>query len=467
MVERWSSVENKTSNADAIADVGFDVCVVGAGTAGTVAALSAAAKGAKVALIDSKPRALIGRKVCGDTLSVAIVDRVRERLGVQLVAESLERRLTGVEIFVHGIDYSIVGDVDFFSVDRHKFGQELVEASQNAGVEIFDNCRFSEPIVTNGTVSGVRAYQNGLGPFEFHSAVTIDATGFPGVLTRSVLRHNESIPVDDMWTCYREIRQLTKETDTFSYMTYYFDQSRAPGGIMWTFPRSETKVNTGVCLPPLAPIKPKDSFSQFVKNTAYFDNSITLESAGAPEPVRRPLDTMVGPGMMAVGDAACQASPINGGGIDFSIYAADIAGTVAAEAASKGDASLAGLWSYNTEFMSTLGKEIALHDVFRHFLCGLTNAEFATILRRGLLNEHEFLHLVVGGMYSVSLISKLARAILYLSEIPLYSRAVKTMWIARQIFNLYKNFPNPKDFERWRLTVSSLFDKLPRIVASR
>ncbi len=46
----------------------YDVIVVGAGTAGCLAAKTVAEKGLNVALIEKKPQTEIGEKICGDAL---------------------------------------------------------------------------------------------------------------------------------------------------------------------------------------------------------------------------------------------------------------------------------------------------------------------------------------------------------------------------------------------------------------
>ena len=46
----------------------YDAIVVGAGTAGCLAAKTVAEKGLKVCLLEKKPRDEIGEKICGDAL---------------------------------------------------------------------------------------------------------------------------------------------------------------------------------------------------------------------------------------------------------------------------------------------------------------------------------------------------------------------------------------------------------------
>jgi digeranylgeranylglycerophospholipid reductase len=46
----------------------YDAIVVGAGTAGCLAAKTIAEKGLKVCIVEKKPKTEIGEKICGDAL---------------------------------------------------------------------------------------------------------------------------------------------------------------------------------------------------------------------------------------------------------------------------------------------------------------------------------------------------------------------------------------------------------------
>ena len=444
------------------------MCVVGAGTAGAVAAMSAKAHGVSVALIDTKPRNQIGNKVCGDTVSCSIIQRLGELVGFRGLMNSVERTLTGVEIFLKDTDYSMSTEVEFYSVDRLTLGQELVASCEGMGVKISDGCAFLRPIFADGVVSGIQAHSHVNGIIEIDAPIVIDATGLAGRVRKFFPPISESLDPYDMWNCYREIRKLEKETELVSSMSYYVDQRLAPGGISWSFPRSSTNVNAGVCTPSITGFNPKQLFDKFVVETSYFTNSKVLESAAAPEPVRRPLNTLVSDGVMVVGDAAFQTSPITGGGIDYSIYAGEIAGRVAAQSMSKKGVEARDLWPYNLEFMRTVGREIAIQDVFRRFLWSLTNNEVKFIVDNGLLDEHDFIHLYVGGQYSggiVNIVKKCFRLLPCVTSLPLFFNTLQALRRVRKVARLYENFPEPHDLPEWKLKVSGLFKEMPSRIA--
>lgn len=98
-------------------------------------------------------------------------------------------------------------------------------------------------------------------------------------------------------------------------------------------------------------------------------------------PLRRPLAGLIGDGFLSVGDAACQANPLHGGGIAPSIIAGSVAGRVAAAAVHTGDCSAAGLWEYGVETMRLLGAPHAAQDLIRRLLGHLPPNEMAFVAK--------------------------------------------------------------------------------------
>ena len=68
-------------------------------------------------------------------------------------------------------------------------------------------------------------------------------------------------------------------------------------------------------------------------------------------PTRRPLDSLVGNGIVVIGDASCQVNPIHGGGMGPSMVGGKIAGEVIAGALEKGEPSLERLRMVNVRYM--------------------------------------------------------------------------------------------------------------------
>ena len=105
----------------------FDVLVVGAGTAGCLAAKTAAEAGLKVCLIDSKKREEVGVKVCGDALG----EHHLKTLGLEKPkGGELEKRIEGIRIY--SPDMKTVFTIkheDFVGhmLNRRLFGQWLLK----------------------------------------------------------------------------------------------------------------------------------------------------------------------------------------------------------------------------------------------------------------------------------------------------------------------------------------------------
>ncbi len=436
----------------------YDVCVVGAGTGGCLAAKSALHHGLTVAIVDSKPKELIGKKVCGDVFSAGTMDFLQSALGVKPPQASLERLIEGVEVYSPHQEVCMEAKARFYSVDRRLFGQELLSACLDSGAEFFESSRFDSPITSNGAMTGAGFRSNG-SRLEIRSKVTIDASGFGGVVRRTVPELSEQVDPQDVWVCYREIRELKSEPENPENLKFYIDEELAPGGGIWIFPRSETRVNAGVCTPPPVDANPKKAYFSFLEQVEYLKDSAVLEAQAAPVPVRRPLESLVASGIMVVGDAGYQTSPINGGGIDMSMLGGEIAGRIAAQAIGKNDVSERTLWQYNREYMTKYGKDQALQDIFRLLLQGLRNEDINYGLKKGLLEDEELGYMFGAGEFSMDVMRKLPKAIACLRKPTLLSRAWKAIRLGRRMLQAYANYPGPEGLASWKSHVTAVYNE--------
>ena len=135
-----------------------DVLVVGAGPAGSVAALALARAGVRVRLID---RAAFPRpKLCGDTVNpgaLSIVDRLGVGAAVRARAEPITGMLvTGPGGVAVAADYP--GGLRGAAIERRDFDGLLLEAAVAAGVEFLPGVRALAPLIagTPPHVVGVR-----------------------------------------------------------------------------------------------------------------------------------------------------------------------------------------------------------------------------------------------------------------------------------------------------------------------
>ena len=152
-----------------------DVLIVGAGPAGAVAAIVLARAGLSVQLLD---RAQFPRdKLCGDTINpgaLSILDRLG--LGIEVRRRSLP--VTGMTVTGPGgasvsADYG--NHLRGAAILRRDLDQMLVDAAIAAGADFVPGVRVRAPVISAGTVIGVRAGTDRV--HEFRARVTIAADG--------------------------------------------------------------------------------------------------------------------------------------------------------------------------------------------------------------------------------------------------------------------------------------------------
>ena len=298
----------------------YDVVIVGAGTAGCMAARILASKGFNVCLVDRKSSRLIGDKVCGD----AIGKHHFNNLGLPYPSgEEKEGDIEGVKVY--SPDKSSIFNISGhglagFVINRYAFGQRLLGYAVDAGAVLKDEVHVSAPIVKDGYVKGILAVNARTGEkIEILSDVAVDASGVSAVLRRNLppeIGLEVDVEKDDVVVCYREIRQLKKEVEDPKFLEIYLDQDVSPGGYYWIFPKGATRVNAGlgISLRSSKP-NPKSNFYRHVLARDLFKSSEIIHKGGGIVPTRRPLDSFVGNGIAVIGDAGCQVNPIHGGGI--------------------------------------------------------------------------------------------------------------------------------------------------------
>jgi digeranylgeranylglycerophospholipid reductase len=98
-------------------------------------------------------------------------------------------------------------------------------------------------------------------------------------------------------------------------------------------------------------------------------------------PVSDELKTIVGNGMMLVGDAAHHTNPITGGGIINAMEGGKIAGGVASKAVHQSDASTNVLMEYETAWRSSFGKSMKRNYKIKEFFTSLSDEELNKLAR--------------------------------------------------------------------------------------
>ena len=443
----------------------FDVVVVGAGTAGCLAAKTTAEAGLNVCLVESKKREGIGEKICGDALG----EHHLKNLGLEKPrGGELEKRIEGIKIYSPDLKTVFTVEPEAFVsylLNRRLFGQWLLKKAIDEGAVLLDSTQCLKPIIEKGFVTGVLAKDLRTGEnVQLSGKVVVDASGFMAVIRRKlpgVMRIEGEVVNEDVEACYREIRQLKQETEETKYCEIYINQKVAPGGYTWVFPKGGAKVNAGlgICMRGKFP-NPKSQFYKHILTKSLFDGSLLLSGGAWYDPTRRPLDNMVGNGVAVLGDAACLVNPIHGGGIGPSMLSGYLAGKTIVGALEKGDVGQRFLWPYNCRYMEMYGAKQAGLDVFRMLLLASRDEDLSYGMRYELLTGEDILKAGLGEEFHLRVTEATKRVFKGLRRIRFLNRLRVTVGIMRKVKVHYGNYPEaPEDFDKWRLRREVLFEE--------
>ena len=352
-----------------------DVLIVGAGTGGCAAALWAARAGVSTLIVDTRTAEQIGAKACGGALSSdgmatvgELVDPPRGPEIASTVRGGTLRSANGcaIDLAEHGV-----------IINRSIFGQRLLADAIDAGAE------FRQETTCVGWSDRERQVVRLRDAEEHDSDVTarvvIDASGYRSVLTRHGGPTRPDTPLrSEVGIGHYALVPLAEELKRPDWARIHVSPEGARDGYGWLFPVGVRMANVGLG-GSLATVE-RPVGSHLAKLLDVWSDIRTLPALRAGTgmlPLRRPLASVVGPGFLSVGDAACHTNPLHGGGIAPSIIAGALAGRIGGHAALKRDTSVTELWPYAVETMRTIGAPHAVQDILRRLMSSLSLGDLA------------------------------------------------------------------------------------------
>jgi digeranylgeranylglycerophospholipid reductase len=346
----------------------YDIIVVGAGPAGSIAARTAAEQGVSVLLLE-KDRDVGYPVRCGEAVSKEGIEEfiIPDKKWIAAVISKFSFNAPdGTEIIMESGDAGYV-------LERRIFDYELARTAASAGAEILTRTYVNGLLFDDGKVTGVK-YEFKGEQKELKSKVVIAADGVESRVGRWAGLKTD-IDFRDMESAVQvTAANISAEQDT---LYFYFGKDVAPNGYFWVFPKGDNKANIGLGISGLiGKKKSAQSFlNEFMKK--HYPNAPVLTTIAGGVPCSITLPKISSPGIMLVGDAARQVNPLSGGGIASGMIGGNIAGKIAAEAVKENN--LDHILSYDKAWAKRLGKRHEIFDSIKNGIYNFSDEKFNSI----------------------------------------------------------------------------------------
>jgi len=370
----------------------YDIVVVGAGPAGSMAARFAAEQGVSVLMLE-KDRDVGYPVRCGEAVSKAGIQDFIEP-DKKFIASTIDKFSM---ISPDGTEVVLPLDQTGYILERRIFDYELAKTAANAGAEILTRAYVNGLLFDGDKVSGVK-YEYASEQKEVKAKVVVAADGvesrvgrWAGIKTFVDFRNMEScvqitaanINVDPN-TCY-----------------FYFGKEYAPKGYFWIFPKGNSSANIGLGVSgKIGKNRSAKSFLNHFMNNYYPDAPILTQIAGGVPSVTT-LEKISAPGIIIVGDAARQVNPLSGGGISSGMMGGKIGGTIAAEAVKMNRPDH--ILTYDKAWHERSGKRHEIYNRIKEGIYNFTDEKFNSIAHS--FTKVDFEKRTLGNLFKTALIN--------------------------------------------------------------
>lgn len=356
----------------------YDVIVVGAGPAGSLAAKEAAKAGASVLLVERRKE--FGAPVrCGEGIGAHWMDE----LGINLSKKAISADISGSMLYgpdlVKGVKIQ-TQETKGWVVDRKVFDKELALDAGRAGAEFVAKTDVVDLLKDGKKITGIVAQDFHGEKLEVKSKVVVAADGGESIIARLAgLTAVATLYDTDFGVEYEMVN-----VDCQDLIELWFTREYSPRGYVWVFPKGKDVANVGLGIGGMEKGPAVAYLDRFLKDPRVadrFKNAQTVAIKGGTIPVGEPLKKMVCDGLMVVGTAAHQVDPIHGGGICLAMDAGAIGGRVAAKSALAGDTSEKALFAYEKEWREKREKKLLKRLLLRKALEKLSDDDFTAIFK--------------------------------------------------------------------------------------
>ena len=382
-----------------------DLIIVGAGPAGTTAALYAERNNLNCIVLD---KAIFPRdKVCGDALSGKSV-RIMEELNLTREVEKLNgseiNRITFGGPNHSQFDVHLKGNnknnfiTKGFVIPRKIFDHYLFKKAKEVA-EVLEGFKVKDIVHDGNKLNGVRGINKDGDEQIIEAPIVLGCDGANSIVARKLDTYKRGMDNTAVAIrCYYEgVEGLSNQIEL-----HYISEVKP--GYFWLFPAGEGKANIGIGLSKNDAKKENRTLTNIMEEVTRseyfrkrFSNAKPLEK---PKGWNLPMGSIhrknYGDGYMLLGDAAGLIDPFTGEGIGNAMVAAKYATLVAKEAKKSGDFSENILKRYDELLWNEIGKELKTSTKLQ----SLSRSSFLLnfVIKRAARNEE--VQEIISGMLS-------------------------------------------------------------------
>ena len=336
----------------------YDVAVAGAGPAGCVVARRCAEAGYNTILFEKNRQ--LGLKACAGFLEPRVLEEFE--INPKVIDHYINRFFLCTRNNILAFKSSdLFGYGAGATVRREKFNSWLAEKAVEAGAKLQTSSTCLRSIIKRGKVVGIEVATRS-SKEKIHARIVVASDGFNSKIARSaglISRYKKK----DFMACFqKEVYLEAPPAEGEIHIVFGNEISRC--GYGWLFPKKHGyTVGVSSLATHLTDAKALSNGLEWLlkKHPPSLELLRNPKNMSKPELGYIPISqhgTFSCSGLLTVGDAAGQVSPLTEGGIYYAMKAAEIASEVIIQSLEISDNSVEFLRKYDSEWKTTLGKEL-------------------------------------------------------------------------------------------------------------
>ena len=292
----------------------FDIVVIGGNLSGTFAAINAAEKGVRVALVEKHKEPFFPAH-CGE----AIDDVTAEFLQLDEIGcpkNEINKVIVNVST-LNKFTFKLSRN-KIYIINRTYLERELIKKAETNSVKLYLGKRMKKYNSPNELILDNNKKITG--------KIIIDASGIVCSVGKQI-GVDVRLKPEDIGICIQSRVQSHFDANT---MYTWWHEPYAPFSYAWLFPINEKEANIGLGVKGGGKLDLKKLLEDYINFMTNGDYKI-INTFRACEPMALPINPLVKNNVMFVGDAARLVDKVSGAGIHNAVFSGTLAGLIAAK----------------------------------------------------------------------------------------------------------------------------------------